>query len=109
MRVSYFNVPVLLGFNTSQNSNKAFHIAAGVVVGVRMGGMVKTVSDVKDGKQHEKTFALYNTDQVRYDVMVRLKYKWANIWASYSLNSLFKKNQGPEVHPVAVGVNILEF
>lgn len=109
LRVSYFNVPVLIGFNTSQNSNKAFHVAAGVVVGVRMGGMVKTVSDTKDGKQHGKTFALYNTDQVRYDVMIRLKYKWANIWATYSLNGLFKKNQGPEVHPIAVGVNILEF
>ncbi len=109
LRISYFNVPLLLGFNTSQKESKALHIAAGVVVGLRMGAMVKTSADNKDGKQHDKTFALYNTDQVRYDLMLRLKYKWANIWASYSMNGLFRANQGPEVHPVAIGVNLLAF
>jgi hypothetical protein len=110
LRVTYFNVPLLIGFNASENKKKAFHVAAGVVVGLRMGAMVKTTTVDDNGEKNRlKTFALYNTDQVRYDGMIRLKYKWANIWASYSLNGLFKKNQGPEVHPVAVGVNILEF
>ncbi len=109
LRVSYFNVPLLLGFNTSLNEDQAFHLSAGVVVGLRMGAMVKTSAENKDGKESNKTFALYNTDPIRYDFMVRLKYKWANIWASYSLNNLFRTNQGPEVHPVAVGVNLLQF
>ncbi len=109
LRVTYFDIPVLLGFNTSENKRKAFHLAAGVVVGVRIGAMVKTVIEDNGEKNRKKTFATYNTDQVRYDFMVRLKYKWANIWASYSLNGLFRKNQGPEVHPVAIGVNLLEF
>jgi hypothetical protein len=109
LRVSYFNVPLLIGFNTSQKESKAFHVAAGVVVGLRMGGMVKTVTDNKDQNRTEKTFASFHTEQLRYDVMVRMKYKWANVWATYSLNGLFRKNEGPMVHPVAVGVNLLEF
>jgi hypothetical protein len=109
LRVSYFNVPVMVGFNTSENKRKAFHAAAGVVVGLRMGAMVKTVTEDQGETKRLKTFALYNTDQIRYDFMVRLKYKWANIWASYSLNGLFRKNQGPEVHPVAVGISLIQF
>jgi hypothetical protein len=107
LRVSYFNVPVMIGFNTSQKKSKSFHIAAGVVIGVRMNGMVKTTSDVNS--YHKKTFATYNTNEVLYEGMLRLKYKWANVWVSYSLNGLFKQNEGPELHPVAVGVSLIEF
>jgi hypothetical protein len=107
LRVSYFNVPLMLGFNTSQKQSRSFHVAAGIVIGVRMNGMVKTTSD--QNNYHKKTFATYNTNEVLYEGMVRLRYKWANVWFSYSLNSLFKRNQGPELHPVAVGVSLIQF
>lgn len=108
LRLSYFNVPVMLGFNTSVREKRAFHVAAGVVIGLRLNGMVKTTSDNTESYR-KKTFGLYNTDAVKYDAMIRLKYKWANVWVSYSLNELFRKNQGPQVHPIAVGVSVISF
>ncbi len=108
LRVSYFNVPILIGFNTHEKENKALHVAVGIITGIRLGAMIKTSTDGKGGSHIEKTFDDYNLEKTRFDAMVRLKYKKANFWALYSLTSLFKKNQGPEVHPIAVGVNILD-
>jgi hypothetical protein len=41
--------------------------------------------------------------------MVRLGYGVIDLYASYALNSMFKKGQGPELYPFTVGINLVNF
>lgn len=109
LRVGYITLPALIGFNTSTNKNKALHIATGVQVGLRTGAMTKLKYSAGNETTKPKTFDDFNTRSVRYDVMLRLRYKNFNIFGTYALNSLFASNQGPDLRPASVGISLTGF
>jgi len=130
----YFNIPLLFEFQTNRYHKKnSFHLAAGMVMGVRISSHTK-----KYYNEYNKTFdvILYNPDTDNYetigtytspnyskeksfddfylnpfkwDATVRIGWGFINLFATYSVNSMFKKDKGPELYPWTVGITFVNF
>jgi hypothetical protein len=109
LRASYINVPVMLEFNTSEDNDRSFHIAAGVIGGWKMGSITKQKWENGDDKNQLRRKADYNLNPFTLDATARIGYRDFTVFATYGLTSLFEKNKGPEVYPVTVGISILPF
>jgi hypothetical protein len=105
-RLTYINAPLLLEFNTSPYRSKSFHIAAGVIVGWRINTMYKQRYR-NDGKHKDRTFGSHNMQPFRFNAAVRVGYGRVNLFATYSLNQMFREGAGPELHMVSVGITVV--
>ncbi len=64
----------------------------------------------EDGnKEKSKRHDEFNIEPFRFDATFRIGYQSYTLYASYALNTLFKENRGPSLHPFQVGINILNF
>jgi hypothetical protein len=109
LRASYINVPLMLEFNTSDDNDKSFHIAAGVIGGWKMGSITKQKWEDGDDKNELRRKADYNLTPFTLDATARIGYRNFTVFATYGLTSLFEKNKGPEVYPMTVGLQIIPF
>ncbi len=106
LTASYLNIPLLLQFDTNPIDKRTIHVSAGVVGGIRIGSHTKQIYEI-DGKEHKsKIRDDFNLNPFRYSAMVRLGYGNIDVYASYSLNTLFKKNEGPQLYPFTVGITL---
>jgi Outer membrane protein beta-barrel domain len=108
-RASYIHVPLMLEFNTSNDNEKSFHVAAGVIGGWKMGSITKQKWEDNDEKYQVRRKADYNLTPFTLDATARIGYKNFTVFASYGLTPLFEKNKGPEVYPITVGLQIVPF
>ena len=106
-RLTYINAPLLLEFNTSKYRKNNFHIAAGVVVGWKIGGMYKQRYENESGKHKDKTYGNFNVNPFRFNAMVRMGYGSVNLFATYSINPLFREGTGPELYQFSAGITIV--
>ncbi len=110
LTVSHLNAPLMLEFQTAQsNPNSQFHMAAGVNVGVRLRSHTKYVYRDGGSREKEKDFKSYHLVPFRYEAIARIGWGRVNLFATYSLNSMFKDDRGPELYPVNIGIRILNF
>ncbi len=107
LKTTFVNVPLLLAFNTNANPDKAFHVAAGVVVGYNIFTKTKQRFDFAGDEINAKIKNDYNINPFRYSATVQLGYGDYNLYASYALSPLFKGGKGPELYPFTVGIRIL--
>lgn len=105
LRVNTFNIPLLLQFNTSKNEDKNFHIAMGVIGGVRIGSNVKYKYEVKGGSAKEKEKGRYNLNAFQALGTVRMGYNDFGVFANYNLLSLFEKDKSEVAYPLSFGVS----
>lgn len=106
LSVSYVTAPVLLQFNTNAKLKKSFHFAAGMLFSYKYNSHLKLVYDDKGDKQKTKRKDEFNIEPFRYDATIRLGYRNYTIFGSYALNSLFKNNRGPTLHPFTAGIQL---
>jgi hypothetical protein len=107
LRASYVNVPLLLEFNTSKNEDNNFHITAGVIGGWNMNTILKQKWEKgsEDGQLRRRND--FNMNPFTLDATARIGYKNFTLFATYGLTPMFKKNKGPEVYPMTVGLQII--
>lgn len=107
LRTSYVNIPLLLEFNTSRNEDNNFHITAGIIGGWNMNTIVKQKWEKgnEDGQLRRRND--FNVNPFTLDATARIGYKNFTLFATYGLTPLFKKNKGPEVYPMTVGLQII--
>ena len=60
-------------------------------------------------KDQYKTRDQYNLNPFRYSAMLRCGVGKLDIYATYTLSELFKKNQGPQLYPFTVGITLAGF
>lgn len=108
LKVSYLTIPLFLQMCSHSKPRKSFHIAAGVIGGLRLGSRTKQVWD-NDGRQKRVVKDSYNLNPFRYSLMLRLGYRWLNIYADYALSSLFRAGKGPELYPFSAGITLIPF
>lgn len=106
--VSYLTLPLLLEFQTNRFSKKnSFHIGGGLLTGLKIGSHTKMVyndgSKQKDKYRDSKGFDI---NPFRFDLMARIGWGKINLYANYSLNTLFKNNRGPELYPFSAGITL---
>lgn len=109
LRASYINVPLMLEFNTSDDNDKSFHVAAGVIGGWKMGSITKQKWEDGDDKNTVRKKADYNMTPFTLDLTARIGYKNFTAFATYGVTPLFKKDKGPEVYPMTIGIQLVPF
>lgn len=110
LTMSMINVPLMLEFQTRSHSEfTKFHLAAGLNLGIRIGSHTKQVYEVNDKKDKVKSNEDFYLNPFRYDLQARMGWGKLNFFATYSLNSLFRENKGPEVYPFSIGLRLVSF
>ncbi|MDF2437318.1 MAG: hypothetical protein K0Q95_1694 [Bacteroidota bacterium] len=104
LNVSYVRAPLLLEFNTSKNPNKNFHIAVGAEFAYRIHAVTKQRFDLNDKHYRIKQRDDFNLEPFNTSLVARVGYNKVTVYASYGLNRLFKKDEGPQVYPVGLGI-----
>jgi len=105
LKASYLTIPLLLEFNTNNDEDKAFYLAAGVVGGVRIGSKVKRVGEVNGSDFKEKLKGTYGLSSFKVDAALRLGYADWGFFANYSLMPLFDTQKTVEVYPLTFGLS----
>ena len=105
LRVSYFNIPVLLHFNTSKNEDKNFHISLGIIGGVRIGSKVKYKYDVFGGETKDKTRGKYNLNPFHASLTARMGYKDFGVFANFDMLPLFENGKSRVAKPLTFGAS----
>lgn len=123
--IAYLNLPLLFEYQTNAGHRlNSFHIAAGVIAGVRIGSYTKqrlyewndtyyladqngkTVASFYAGNAVIRNHNPYHLNPFKMDATIRVGWSWLNLWGTYSIVTLFEKNQGPEVYPWNIGITL---
>ncbi|MHC1706284.1 MAG: DUF2807 domain-containing protein [Bacteroidales bacterium] len=107
--VNYLNLPLLLEYQTNNKANvNSFHLAAGVTAGLRIGSHTKVV--YTSGKENkDKVRDDFYLNPFKWDLTARAGWGVLNLYANYSMTSLFKNKKGPELYPFSVGITLTDF
>jgi len=105
--VNYLTIPLLFEYQTNRYMRKnSFHVTAGMMFGWRYASHTKMLY-FDDGRHKPKEWDSFHLNPFRYDAMFRIGWGIINLYANYSLNTLFKEDKGPELYPFAVGITLI--
>lgn len=105
--VSYLSIPLMLEYQTNKYSRlDSFHATAGMIMGIRLNSHSKNIFN-DNGKNKVKGREDYHLAPFRWDVHAGLGWGKVNLFANYSLETLFMKDQGPELYPFTIGITLL--
>lgn len=100
----YGQIPLLLKFETNpSNKNKNFHFAVGGYAGLLLSAHTKKKYNNGD---KTKVNDDYNLEPFHYGAMARIGFRNIDFYAKYELSSLFRENQGPQLHPFTFGISL---
>jgi Putative auto-transporter adhesin, head GIN domain/Outer membrane protein beta-barrel domain len=109
LKSTYLNVPLLLEFNTNKNPEKAFHIAFGVIGGIKLGSRTKQEYTLNGNKINIERKDDYNLNFLRLNAHASVGYGHLAVFADYALTPLFEGGKGPELYPFTFGVRVIPF
>ncbi len=130
LAVTYLNLPFLLEYQTNSYRNRnSFHISAGMVFGLRIGSHTKLKFEEKNkeyvlldpvtedpayvktspNRKRYKEFGSFHLNPLKADAMFMIGWGWVNLYATYSITTLFKEGQGPELYPFSIGISLLKW
>lgn len=109
LRSTYVQVPLLLEFNTSNKSNKSFHVAFGVVGQFLLGASTRQRLEQGGYKSIRTRKDDYNLSPFTAKAHVNIGYADWSIFGEYNLTPLFERGKGPELYPFSIGLRILSF
>ncbi len=106
----YVTIPLMFEFQTNgYHSVNSFHFTAGVIAGVRVGSHTKQVYTINGSGNHKpKIYDDFYLNPFTLDATVRVGWGPLNLYGTYSVTEMFRKNRGPELYPFTVGI-ILPF
>ncbi|MBR6437930.1 MAG: outer membrane beta-barrel protein [Bacteroidales bacterium] len=107
INVNYFDIPMELNFRIADK----FKISFGGKIGFLLRSKSKVVGRIN---QYDDDNDIYNvkyrdlsgTESVVYSVFARVGYRCVNLYVGYQLTSVFKKDKGPEILPLSIGIGI---
>lgn len=134
LSVMYLTVPLLFEFQTNPWCNKSsFHFGAGMVMGTRLLSHTKIYYNELN-KDHTLTRWDPETQQYvaaftatspngpktknyddwflnpfKFDATVRVGWGVVNLFATFSVNTLFRQDKGPELYPWSAGISLVNF
>jgi hypothetical protein len=103
LHVNYLTVPLLLEVKTPlRMGSSRLSLSAGAIGSLYIGSHSKY-------KYHDKAKVKikgnYNINQWKYDLTGRIHFGDFTVFANYSMTSLFENGQGPEIHPLMIGIS----
>lgn len=110
LRSTYFNVPLMLAFNTKNQSKHGLHFAAGVTGGVRLGTTVRRKWFEDGNKEKSNEYGTYNMNRFTLDASARLGIgTYFTLFANYNLLPMFDTDHAPEVYNLSAGIRVIPF
>lgn len=105
---TYLNVPLLFELQTNRYTNhSSFHIAGGIVSGLRIGSHSKVKFEDSDGTQKSKIHDSFYLNPVKFDAMALIGWGNINLYSTYALTDMFKSGKGPELRPFSMGLRLV--
>lgn len=106
---SYLTLLTMFRWDFAKMNNsekKGVRLAAGPYFGYRLGGRSKFVYKEWDGSGRKKDREPIgnNLNDFRVGLRGEVGYRSLTLFATYDLNTLFQKDRGPSLHPIAFGV-----
>lgn len=109
LKNTFLNVPLLLEFNTNKNPEKSFHIAFGVIGGIKLGSRTKQEYTLNGDKIKIVRKDDYNLNFIKLNAHASVGYGHLAVFADYALTPLFTSGKGPELYPFTFGVRVIPF
>ncbi len=106
LTMGVFEVPLLLEFATKRKREHSFHLAAGVIGGIRVGSSYFMRGKKNNVKYRETVNDAFNINPFQLDATVRLGYGDFGAYASYGLTNLFKANKAPQMSIFQFGITL---
>jgi len=103
----YFKIPLIFEFQipVGKKDNKIF-CGIGAEGAVKVASKTKKVYNVLGDRKKLKVKGDYQLSPLKYGLTARAGYEALELFANYSLQPLFEKEQGPELYPFTVGLRI---
>jgi len=108
-RNTYIQIPLLLEFNTSNNPDKSFHLAFGVIGQYLISSRTKQELEQNGFEFAKQKKDSYNLSPFSAKAHVNLGYRGFTVFGEYNLTPLFQSGKGPELYPFSVGVRLIPF
>lgn len=105
LTVPWLTMPFIFEFKVPVN-DKNINLGIGVLGAIRMGGHTKLVYDYKGNDIKDKSRGDFHMNWYRYGLTGQLGYGNVGVFVNYSLSSLFKDNEGPELYPWTAGIHL---
>jgi hypothetical protein len=106
LRVGYLQVPILFQINTSADYTKNFHIAFGVLAGVRLGADLKRKSTSNGERYIYSDRGSFFLNPFKLDGTLRIGYRNWGAFASYNLIPLFNTSITDRAHVLSFGLSL---
>jgi len=110
LAVQYFNIPLFFNLRTKKTAKnpRQFNFTFGVVGGIKTGASSRIIytengTDVEEEKKDD-----FNLQVFTATAMVRIKYSFFSIYASYQFTPMFR-GQSPNLYPFTIGVTLLSW
>ena len=105
LQTTYLTIPLLIEAQLfGKDRDDRFHLAAGIIGGVKLFSNTK-IKYVENGdKQKDKIKNDYYLSTLRYGLTARAGYKAIKLYVNYYPTPLFMADRGPELYPVAAGL-----
>ncbi len=104
LRSTYLQIPLLLEFTTNKDNDKAWHISAGVVGGIRIGSSLKTKWEDAGKTNKDRVKSNYNLNPFEAHATAIVGYGDISLYVNYGLTQVFEKDKGPNYAPVSAGI-----
>ena len=107
---SFINIP--LRFEWQVPASEPFHrfyISAGPYCGFKIGGHTKMVYKEDGNRNKDKGKDDINLTAFQYGAMVRIGYRFINLYATYNFSTFYTENRGPELYPFTIGLSLIQF
>jgi hypothetical protein len=134
LSIMYMSLPVLFEFQTNPWCKKnSFHINAGMIVSARLLSHTKvyynefnkeyTLTQYNpETESYEDVYTSVSPDYAKvknyddwflqpfkFDATVRVGWGFLNLFATVSVNELFREGKGPELYPWSAGISLINF
>lgn len=107
LKATYITAPLMIGFSTNQDEDKAFRLAVGGQVSWRINSKLKQRYTQQGETYKPKVKSDYDLNPFLFHAVASVGYGPVNIYANYALNSLFESGKTIGVTPFDVGVQLM--
>lgn len=106
----YLEVPLLVEFQipVSHFANRVY-FSAGIIGSKRLETHTKIKYRKNGERQKLKSPGDYSIRDLKVSGVIRMGYRWINLFASCDVVPLFEDRRGPELYPFTVGIKLISF
>lgn len=106
----YVTMPLMLHFKTNpKEEEKSLNVAVGVQAGYLFRAQQKQKWEEDGDMKKNKIRSDYNFSEYRYGYVIQFGYGHFNLFAKYYPTPVFRKDEGPDMNTVAMGLILLPF